>query len=493
MKTLLQKLLASTHLPARYQKGQILIIVALASIGLVAVVGLTLDVGNVFLQYARLRRAVDAAALAAALQDRIGATHDDLRRSADEFLELNGIDEGTANVDDCSTLNTLCTTPASKLVQVTGTATVELNFLSILSYPNPWTVTLQAQATSEAASVDVVLVIDTSESMTYDAPAGNPARDPSYCNNPANSDPCQPFQGLKDAAKLFVSKLFFPYDRVALINFDQTATDDLWLDDHINWASDATTVDNAIDLLTVFPANGICPSGFPCRAYTAGHSGDANFFLGFQCPGWSPGSDPENCTTTNTGAGLTLAGDEFGIQSRPTALWVTILLTDGGANAAGGGVAGYGCPSSTWWPQPFCRDPNATVRHCNDASTQTRCTTPAPAGEFGDPKRLSLVGAHGVWPGGGIWDPTDWDAMDYARDAADFVYIDQHSIIYTIGLGSAVTTDPYGTPNAGEQFLKYAARDGEADGGQYYFAPSGAQLGAIFQSIANNIATRLDK
>jgi hypothetical protein len=181
------------------------------------------------------------------------------------------------------------------------------------------------------------------------------------------------------------------------------------------------------------------------------------------------------------------------------------LIHDVESNSYGGWVPtdtwpqGYGCPNSaanpTWWPQPFCRNPSSTVRYCNDPATQTRCTTPAPAGEFGDPKRLSLAVAHGVWPGGGIWDPTsvNWDAMDYARDAADFVYIDQHSIIYTIGLGSAVTTDPYGDPAAGEKFLKYAARDGEVNGGQYYFAPSGAQLGAIFQSIANNIATKLNK
>jgi len=495
MKTLLRKLHAFNRLPTRYQKGQVLVIVAIATIGLVAIVGLALDVGTYFIQYARLRRAVDAAALAAALQYRIGATTSDLDRSAVEFLVLNGVNDPAATVDTCATLSTLCTTPARKIVQVQAHAVACLNFLPVIGIgscvPPSTGIPLSALAQSEAASVDVVLVIDTSESMTFDAPAGNPARDPFYCDNPVNADPCQPFQGLKDAAKSFVAKLFFPYDRVAIIDFNKSATDDL------DWTSDAPTVDAAIDALQVYQAGGVCPAGFPCRLYTVGHTGpppDSNFYQGFDCPGWSPGSDPEECTTTNTGAALLLAGDEYAVPPvRQDSLWVTILLTDGAANSGGGGGASYACPPSTYWPQPFCRDPLATVRHCKDPSTMTRCTTPAPAGEFGDPLRLSLLGAHGVWPGGGLNDPTDWDAMDYARDMADFVYIDQHALIFTIGLGSAVTNEPHGTPNAGEQFLEYAARNGEADGGQYYFAPSGAELGAIFQSIADNIATRLNK
>jgi Flp pilus assembly protein TadG len=485
MTTILRKLQTITRIPARYQKGQVLIIVTLAIVGIVAIVGLALDVGITFVEYARLRRAVDAAALAAALQYRIGATTSDLDRSAVEFLVLNGVNDPSATVDTCATLPSLCTTPSRKLVQVVAHATAHLAFLPVIGIS---TVPLDALAQSEAASVDVVLVIDTSESMTFDAAIGNPARDPNYCNNPVNAAPCQPFQGLKDAAKLFVSKLFFPYDRVAIIDFNKTATDDL------DWSSDAPTIDAAIDALQVYQAGGVCPAGFPCRKYTAGHDGDANFYLGFDCPGWHPGADPEECTTTNTGAGLLLAGDEFAVPPvRQDALWVTILLTDGAANSGGGGGSSYACPPSTYLPQPFCRNPNALIRHCSDAGTMVRCTTTAPAGEYGDPLRLSLLGAHGVWPGGGLNDPANWDAMDYARDMADFVYIDQHSLIFTIGLGSEVTNTPFGTPNAGELFLKYTARDGEPEGGQYYFAPSGAQLGAIFQSIADNIATRLNK
>jgi len=500
MNTLIHKFQTFTRMPARFQKGQVLIIVTLAIVGIVAIIGLALDVGITFVEYARLRRAVDAAALAAALQYRIGATSIDLENSADEFLKLNGINDSFATVDTCATLPSLCTTPPTKVVQVVAHATAQLAFLPVIGISQ---VPLTAMAQSQAASVDVVLVIDTSESMTFDNkpptgvtppyPPAYKAFDPSYCNVDANGAPCQPFQGLKDAAKLFVSKLFFPYDRVAIVDFNKAATLDL------DWSSNAGTIDAAIDALQVYQATGDCP-GTPCRKYTPGHQDDPLYYLGFDCTGWGVGSDPEECTTTNTGGGLKLAGNEFA-TGQQDALWVAILLTDGGANSGGGAIVspGYACPPSTYWPQPFCRAPIATVRHCElDGTAQqaahlARCTTPAPAGEFGDPTRLSLYAVHGVWPGGGVNDPTDWDAMDYARDMADFVYIDQQALIFTIGLGSEVTNTPFGTPNAGEQFLKYTARDGEPDGGQYYFAPSGADLGAIFQSIADNIATRLNK
>ncbi len=45
--------------------------------------------------------------------------------------------------------------------------------------------------------MDVVLVIDSSDSMTYDAPQGDPMRDPSQCNPVHN---CHPFEEVKAAA-----------------------------------------------------------------------------------------------------------------------------------------------------------------------------------------------------------------------------------------------------------------------------------------------------
>jgi len=72
------------------ERGQVLVIVALSAVVLIAIVGLALDVGTLFIGNARLRRAVDSAALAAALQYRKDPTTE-LTKTATEFMLLNGI------------------------------------------------------------------------------------------------------------------------------------------------------------------------------------------------------------------------------------------------------------------------------------------------------------------------------------------------------------------------------------------------------------------
>ena len=92
---------------------------------------------------------------------------------------------------------------------------------------------------------------------------------------------------------------------------------------------------------------------------------------------------------------------------------------------------------------------------------------------------------------GGVYWPDRYDADDYARDMADFVAKDQNALIFTIGLGPLVqSSEPLDANGvgAGEQLLLYAAETG---GGQYYYAPGGNQLRAIFLDIAQNLATRL--
>ena len=70
------------------ERGQVIIIVAMAMIGLVAFVGLAIDTGLVFVGQGRLRRAVDAAALASASNFRQGYDITELRASAYELLVL---------------------------------------------------------------------------------------------------------------------------------------------------------------------------------------------------------------------------------------------------------------------------------------------------------------------------------------------------------------------------------------------------------------------
>jgi len=80
-----------TALPThrKYEKGQILVILALVFIGLIAIIGLAVDLGYLYVSYARLRRAVDAAALSATTQFKKNVLPITLDKAAREFLILN--------------------------------------------------------------------------------------------------------------------------------------------------------------------------------------------------------------------------------------------------------------------------------------------------------------------------------------------------------------------------------------------------------------------
>jgi Flp pilus assembly protein TadG len=85
----------------RAERGQALIIIAVAMIGLLAFVGLTVDAGILFIGEGHLRRAVDAAALAAAGQFRVGRTSDQLAQSAKEVVLMNGVNPTTLILGIC--------------------------------------------------------------------------------------------------------------------------------------------------------------------------------------------------------------------------------------------------------------------------------------------------------------------------------------------------------------------------------------------------------
>ena len=220
------------------QPGQILIIVAFAIVGLVAFMGLVVDTGLVFVGYGALRRSVDSAALAAAAQYRKDPNPAGLTKAALEFLVLNGVPNANAQVHVCNEDYpsyhdaTLCTDPARRrLVRVDATTTVPLAFLPVIGIK---TVALNATATSEAASLDIVLALDTSEvDELGTARPTSLMRDPSECN--AQRDPvdgttsCLPFQEIQRAAMDFVDNLISndnQYDRISIIPFHRTVFDD---------------------------------------------------------------------------------------------------------------------------------------------------------------------------------------------------------------------------------------------------------------------------
>jgi hypothetical protein len=503
---------------SRKGTGQVLVVVALSMVVIVAIVGLALDVGMMFIGNARLRRAVDAAALGAALQYRKGVAPSALTNTAIEYMLLNGVtlsNDHPLSVDTCDTLPSLCydagqgRTIDRKLVRVYATATIELAFLRVLSIN---TANIAAEAVSEAASVDIVLVLDTSDSMTWTANPGDAMRDPSVCNNPDDPqfDPgyftdkvydstykgfCQPFDDVKKAAVEFVNRLYFPYDRVAVVTFDKVARVRLRfnmncdIDLHPSGCTPdqiKATIQTAIKGLEVYPGDGVFPDGLPSRWYD-----DAGGYWGLDCPQTYPEyaldypdyPDPAPCTTTNIGAGLYTAGVEFNNDSRQGALWVVIMLTDGVANAGFGNDGTYFCPGGPdtggEGQPPNTWDNTDIPPKCNDGISET------------DSDNRPAVG------------DDDYDAEDYAYDSADFVahsFPDgQGATIFTIGLGNKVTqlSTVDNTP-LGENFLLYAANQGQhftsAERNkidQYTFQPDTAGLDEVFRKIAEKIVTKL--
>ena len=445
------------------ERGQAIMLVAIALVGVIAIIGIMVDGGVYLNEYSRLKRAVDAGAISAALQLREGYTISELSGIATQFIQLNSTEATNLVIETCDTSPFSQTdgckgqggSPGKKLVRVTATRLVDFGFLPIIGIENA---TISASATGEAASVDAILVIDSSASMAFEGGGDpdrgdDPADDPSACNA---HDTCQPFEDIKGVAENFVNNLYFPFDRVAVVTFDTDAHPTQPL------TSSKQAALSVIGNLNVYSPPACDTAHGPCRNYD-----EHNNYIGLECPLFRSTGDPSSCTSSNIGAGLAMAGNLFANPPmREDALWVVILLAGGPANASSAEdkhAFPYGyCPSSTWSTPPFCRDNSASSRHSS-----------------GD---------------------LEYDADDYARDMADFVtdpITGQGAVIYTIGLGDLVrNTSGAGDPDAGELLLKYAAEDAggvNANHGVYYFAPSASDLDEVFRAIAENIATRLSR
>lgn len=514
------------------ERGQALVLLALGFVGIAAFVGLTVDAGILFSNVGQLRRATDAASLAAANQFREGRTPAELSNMAFEFLQLNGLSPSPSGVvakvcdlqnpgssyDDASLCPGVGETPR-KYVNVETTLDVNFAFLPIVGWKST---TIRANSISEAASVDLVLALDVSNSMSFDlcfdlrnndegiggelateiddckqfgtgqGSNGLSESDIATCNAATvDEDKCHPFEEVRDAAKRLVDRMYFPYDRLSIVTFSAEAAVVLELDD-CNFPSDPVAsracVKSVLDNLEV--------------ALERSPPVDCSF-----------PPDPRGCTNTNFGDALKLAGGRYCLddgtpsgvagngvcdrgEMREEAVWITILLSDGAANAAvvnapPTGPDDWRCPNTTWAAPPFCRDDSSSTRHDK--------------GPPGAPNPL-------------------YDTEDYARDMADFVGCPsetlpqpsgcsaaapggQGAVVFSIGLGDLVWDNQSGgDADAGEQLLRYLAAVGD-DGdpgtdpcasvaaatscGNYYFSPSGEGLIQVFEAIASRIFTRI--
>jgi hypothetical protein len=513
-----------------FSKGQALVLMAIAFLVLLVLVGLATDVGMLFISMGTLRRAVDAGSLAAAAQFREARTVTEMNAAAEQVIGLNGIDPGTFTVTTLTCENApgdpnLCTTPRRKLVRVVGTYEAPTFFLRLVGVDS---IGLTADSISEAASLDVVLVIDLSESMTWDAPPGDPMRDPKACND---AEDCHPFEEVKAAATNFARSILNKpedqeEDRLQIVTFANGWSTDPGMgteyrfvdgDDNPLWTSNVTTAITAISNLEVFEPGRCYPAGTngppaipitewgPCRYYAYDEPSDEDLYQYLDCISCREYDDWSALPTTNIGGGLLLAGNMFTYEQRDEALWVVVVLTDGMANttdreesddvfAPASYPIGF-CPDAQDGPPvfPMCQDEDVDTHH-----------------DDGTP---------------------EYDADDYARDMADFVGClsvnpapdcadeGQGAIIFAIGLGDGVQDNgcdrgvcegggleieakPYGA-----SLLRYIAAvgdDGNSDTdpcalisdytrwcGNYYFAPEGPQLSRIFEDIASRIFTRI--
>ena len=467
-------------------KGQVIVFMALVMVGLIAIVGLMTDGGMLLIEYGKLKPAVDAAAISASQQFRRGFTGADLATAAQNFLRLNSSEASNINVYRCKrdpntnaldttadgTINAddLCTLPRRKLVRVEATRTVQFGFMRVLGIESS---NITTSAVGEAASIDLVLIIDTSGSMSYetytsgdDNRLDHSSEDPAVCNGNVTT-PCEPLNTVKNVADDFMDNMFFPYDRVAVIAMTNQQPNALTRDpaDSVLHLSDnEASVRAAIAGLRVFEPpvcdfNTRTPASGPCISH-------ASSVPALECFKYRDFGDVSSCNNSNVGGTFYRAAAEYSLGLiREDSLWVTIALLSGPANATDA-QTGYPdglCPSYTWNSSvhPYCRDAYVSTYH---------------------PKTDPL-----------------YDADDYARDAAYYLadpVNGQGVTVFTIGLGNQIRNFSKGDANAGEALLQYAALTAggsSANHGDYFYSPDTSGLATIFSRIADNIFTRISR
>ena len=225
---------------------------AVAITALIILMGFAIDSAILFSNYTKLKRAVDAAAVAAANQYKVkngkltdaSAFDKDLLRtkmteSAKEMLIMHDFDPDATTIHlqlylcgdpDLQTLvpDFYAKCPEAnggaprKLVYIQANEDAPTYFLHLIGVNS---IPITTNSVSEAAPIDLVLLFDTSESMGRQTPGYTPGDfDPTTCNAAdSGRGDCQPLRTAKDAALNLVNTLYDGYDRVAIVTFNQVA------------------------------------------------------------------------------------------------------------------------------------------------------------------------------------------------------------------------------------------------------------------------------
>ena len=164
------------------ERGQALVITAVAFLAMLAFAGLVTDAGTLYLNFTRLKRGLDAAAVGAAnnIKDSslpVAQRNANIREAAREMLALNNIGniysletyvcEDAGLPADFASLCPAAGENKRKLAWVQASQNSPVYFLQLFGVQS---VPITIHSVGEAASIDLVLVIDTSESMGSSTP-----------------------------------------------------------------------------------------------------------------------------------------------------------------------------------------------------------------------------------------------------------------------------------------------------------------------------------
>jgi Flp pilus assembly protein TadG len=239
--------MSKTKAIIKREKGQVLVIMAISLFALLIFVGLAIDGTQLFLNYTRLKRAVDSASVAAANDFRKNVSVAHMKAAAKEILDMQQVRD-TVNIEvymcdrltvgepkdqvadhpdgvtdaylatDVPDFYKQCPKAGQlqkKLIYVRAFENSQTNFLTLLGIHS---VPITTTAVSEAAPVDLVIVMDTSMSMGEGTAGYDPNTfNPGACNAAHN---CQPLWQAKGAAQVLIDALYPGYDRVAIVSFD---------------------------------------------------------------------------------------------------------------------------------------------------------------------------------------------------------------------------------------------------------------------------------
>lgn len=446
-------------------RGQSAVLLAIVFIGLIAFIGFALDVGILYVRIIQLRRAVDAAALGAAQEARNAATDDLITAAALQYIKLHGFNTATVTTELCQSPYdpnawgnvgydvsdpnydaALCQNPPRRLVRVIAGVDVGFAFLPIIPGV-PAATTIRANAIAESAALEVILIIDTSASMTWDANTVNGIDDDNngiaddstdlyyrdacnintgqctiVCNNinfpnfganpnitsllPSGShtdgfntfkntqNACRPFEWVRNAALEFTENFVRqPFDRVAIIEFSNAAVQTYAVGetfDRVYQPLDSTAATNRVATLQNLRLLRVSP-GFGDEGTPAYYTNAPDCFT-YNGPGATPSNieiflrRPGPCQATNIGGALKAARQQL-LAARQGALRFIILLSDGETNAADG--PDYYCPNAPDQSVTLSqnnRDPFFNNRRCTDGDARNR--NGEPANNFAPPEVL---------------------------------------------------------------------------------------------------------